>query len=201
MRWFEPRSIETQSGRAGWRCRARWCAALAALVLVLLVSGGFGWWHHRQQVAERSLEIERLRREVAQLRVKAILAAGVSEETKRSALGPYVKPGDTWDDVVRRLGPGDGVYGHGPGFGQHEYERLGLVVATYPDGEVCGFGCYVPAKDKRGTWTLKWLCHDEPTTWPKSVKRRPRSDDMSDADTAYLQCLTAPSLCGKELSH
>ena len=171
-------------------CR-RWLqfSLRAMMVLVLLVSGSFGWWHHRQQVAERSLEIERLRREVAQLRVKAILAAGVSEETKSRALVPYVKTGDTWDEVCRRLGPGDAVSAHGPGFGQHEYQGLGLVVATYPDGEVCGFGCYVRAEDKPGTWTLKWLRHDEPTTWPKSVKRQPRSDDMSGAETAYLQCI------------
>jgi hypothetical protein len=182
--------------------RRRWLqfSLRTMMALMLAFSVGFGWWHHRQQIAERSLEIERLRREVAQLRVKAILTAGVFEETKSRALLPYIKTGDTWDDVCRRLGPGDAVSAHGPGFGQHEYQGLGLVVATYPDGEVCGFGCYVRAEDKPGTWTLKWLCHDEPTTWPKSVKRRPRSDDMSDAETAYLRCLTARSLCDKQLS-
>ena len=118
--------------------RRRWLqfSLRTVMIWMLAVSVSLGWWHHRRQIAEQSLEIERLRKEVAQLRVKAILAAAVSEETKRRALGPYVKTGDTWDDVCRRLGPGDGVYGHGPGFGQHEYERLGLVVATYADGEV-----------------------------------------------------------------
>ena len=60
MRWFEPRSIETQSGRAGWRCRARWCAALAALVLVLLVGCGteapadWQWWTSADSEAVRT---------------------------------------------------------------------------------------------------------------------------------------------------
>jgi hypothetical protein len=158
------------------------------LLLALVVCVALGWWRQWRTMTNQSLEIDRLRQEVAQLRVKTILAVDVSDETKVRALAPYVKTGDSWEEVNRRLGSGDSIYTHGPGMSQHDYEDLGLVVGTYPDGEVHAVGCYVALECKPRTLTLKWLSWEEPTTWPKSVKRQPRSDDSDDAATAYLRC-------------
>jgi hypothetical protein len=161
------------------------------LLLVLVVCVSLGWWRLCLQTKQQSAEIERLRRELARLHVGVILCADVSDETKVQALAPYVKPGDAWQQIECRLGGETGAFGHGPGFGEHEYEDVGLVVGTYPDGEVYGVGCYMPENGNPRSFKRKWLCADEPIAWPRSVERNQGSVDVQAADDAYLQCLFA----------
>ena len=137
------------------------------LVGVLGICAALGWWWQMQKTVQQSSEIERLRVQVAQLRAKDILRADIADEEKAVALATYVKPGDWWRDVRARLGPASGVGTHGPGFAQRDYD-VGLVVATYPDGEVYGVGYYAPVDGKRRR--LVWLSVDDLVTWPKTVR-------------------------------
>jgi hypothetical protein len=140
------------------------------LIATVAVCAVLSWRRECQNVPEPAEEVERLRPEIARLRVNDILRSEIPDEGKAIEIAAFVKPGNTWSEVRERLGAQCGVGTYGPGFSDHEYE-MGLVVSAYPDGEVFGVGYYAYVNDK--TQVLKCLIADDPITWPKTA-RTPR---------------------------
>lgn len=71
------------------------------------------------------------------------------------------------------------------------------LVGVDPDGEVWAVGGYVPTPGQPRSLTAKWISHDDPCTWPKSVKPAPQVTDAEDASEAYLQCRYACDLAAQ----
>ena len=165
--------VTTRDRRASW-----YQVRLSILVLAFFgVCLGQGCWWQCPSAGELTYETDRLRIMAVQYRVKELLRGHATDQEKLASLAAYVKVGDRWDNVRARLGPPSGVGTHGPGFVEHDYDT-GLVVGTYPDGEVYGIAYYAPVD--ANTRTLQWLSMDHPVTWPKSVRSCGQSSQPAD---------------------
>jgi hypothetical protein len=95
--------------------------------------------------------------------VSQIIHSPLNDKSKLALLRPFVRVGQSVEEVDRNLGPVRAVTGHGPGFFDRSYE-IGLEVSFYPDGEAFAIGYHASDGQYVG------LAFDEPVTWPKTKK-------------------------------
>jgi hypothetical protein len=80
-----------------------------------------------------------------QVVVREIIQSGVADSMKLTLLRPFVRVGQSVQEVDENLGLVSRVIGHGPGLTIKSYS-VGVSVSFTPDGEAYAIGYYGPGR-------------------------------------------------------
>ena len=141
----------------------RWHQFSVARLLLIMVTVGLalGWWNQTRLSTQRASRIEELQKEIQRSTVNAILRGNQSDDEKIEALSPYIKVGDSIENVEAWAGRVSSTFMTG-GFrssASHDFADCELWVLT-KFGKITAFGYYDPID--ADVQTAKSLASDSP---------------------------------------